>query len=453
MMLNNYVKFINHASVLISNSKVGLLSDPWYFGDAFHKGWSLIHKNEKSDILEMLNEVNYIWISHEHPDHFSVPFFLDPEIKRKINALNIKILFQETTDKRVHNFFKKNKFQIIELLENKTFSLDKNFNIKLYKSHFYDSALIIKVDNVDILNLNDCPLNTVSDLNNFSKKYGSFDVLLTQFSYAAWKGGKDNKKWREEAALEKINAIKKQCEILKIKKLLPFASYIYFSNSLNSYLNDSINTPKIISNALADKDVEVVTMRPLEKQFLDNLKQDYKSENFWRENFNKINNLSLLNYEENITLDSLNDSLEKYNKRIIHKNSKFLIYLLSKIKFLGIFSDLKIFLVDHNRIVNYSIFEKMKYSNDKTLFDIKMHSSSLKFIFDNEFGFDTLTVNGCFESHGNNFSKVAKNFAVGSLNALGIRFSILLLFNFKIIKLFLQQSLRVEKKLKNQFAL
>ena len=82
-----------------------------------------------------------------------------------------------------------------------------------------------------------------------------------------------------------------------------------------------------------------------------------------------------------------------------------------------------------------------------------MHSSSLKFIFDNEFGFDTLTVNGCFESHGNNFSKVAKNFAVGSLNALGIRFSILLLFNFKIIKLFLQQSLRVEKKLKNQFAL
>ena len=149
MMLKNYIKFINHASVLISNGKVGLLSDPWYFGDAFHKGWSLIHKNAKSDILEMLNEVNYIWISHEHPDHFSVPFFLDPEIKRKINALNIKILFQQTIDRRVFNFFKKNNFQVTELLENKTFSLDKRFDIKLYKSHFYDSALIIKVDNVE----------------------------------------------------------------------------------------------------------------------------------------------------------------------------------------------------------------------------------------------------------------------------------------------------------------
>ena len=36
-----------------------------------------------------------------------------------------------------------------------------------------------------------------------------------------------------------------------------------------------------------------------------------------------------------------------------------------------------------------------------------MHSESLSFIFKNEFGFDTLTVNGCFECSPKNFSKVS----------------------------------------------
>ena len=36
--------FINHASILVSHGEIALLSDPWYQGDAFHKGWSLIHE-------------------------------------------------------------------------------------------------------------------------------------------------------------------------------------------------------------------------------------------------------------------------------------------------------------------------------------------------------------------------------------------------------------------------
>ncbi len=452
-MQNNYIKFINHASVLISNNKIGLLSDPWYFGDAFHKGWSLIHENKKSEILEVLEDVNYIWISHEHPDHFSVPFFLDSEIRKKINELNIKILFQETTDKRVVNFFKKNNYHIIELIENKSFTLDKDFEIKLFKSHFYDSGLMININKLNILNLNDCPLNTDSELNNFVKKYGVFDILLTQFSYAAWKGGKDNKKWREEAAKEKINAIIKQCEILKIKKLLPFASYIYFSNSINSYLNDSINTPEIISNSIANKGVDVITLKPLEKQYLTYMKQNSDSKYFWIEKYSNINELPLIEYQDSIQLNSLNHSFEEYKKRIYNLNSKLLIYILSKINFLGIFSELNIFLIDHNKVIKYSISKEIIYLDNNTLFDIKMHSSSLKFIFDNDFGFDTLTVNGCFECNGNSFSKLAKNFSIGSLNTLGIKFNTLLIFNFRVLKLFLEQSIRVGKKLKNQFAL
>ena len=85
------VEFINHASVLISNEEIGLLSDPWYQGDAFHKGWNLLHELSDDEIYKLLKRTSHIWISHEHPDHFSIAFFnkfTDILIKD-----NIQILF------------------------------------------------------------------------------------------------------------------------------------------------------------------------------------------------------------------------------------------------------------------------------------------------------------------------------------------------------------------------
>ena len=89
--LKTKIQFINHASVKISYKNVTLLSDPWYFGDAFHKGWDLIVENTFDEISEVIYGLTHIWISHEHPDHFSVSFFkkFGNIIKRK----EIKILF------------------------------------------------------------------------------------------------------------------------------------------------------------------------------------------------------------------------------------------------------------------------------------------------------------------------------------------------------------------------
>ena len=55
--------------------------------------------------------ISHIWFSHEHPDHFSVGFFL--KFKELIKQKNITILFQHTRDKRVKDFFiKKEKILI-----------------------------------------------------------------------------------------------------------------------------------------------------------------------------------------------------------------------------------------------------------------------------------------------------------------------------------------------------
>ena len=75
---------------------------------------------------------------------------------------------------------------------------------------------------------------------------------------------------------------------------------------------------------------------------------------------------------------------------------------------MNFFQTLKIKLVDHHKIYLYSIFDGLTETFDNTKYDIEMHSESLFFVFKNEFGFDTLTVNGCFESSQKGFSKLAK---------------------------------------------
>ena len=92
--------------------------------------------------------------------------------------------------------------------------------------------------------------------------YGEVDVLLTQFSFAAWKGGKENKKWRTEAADEKLNTMQLQINKFNPKYIIPFASYIYFSNEENFYLNDSSNKPDQILKKIHNNSSKIIIMSP-----------------------------------------------------------------------------------------------------------------------------------------------------------------------------------------------
>ena len=54
--------------------------------------------------------------------------------------------------------------------------------------------------------------------------------MLTQFSYAGWKGGKNNLAWRKLAAKEKIEALKLQSKIFNSKITIPFLTSIKTSH-------------------------------------------------------------------------------------------------------------------------------------------------------------------------------------------------------------------------------
>ena len=125
-------------------------------------------------------------------------------------------------------------------------------------------------------------------------------------------------------------------------------------------------------------------------------------------------------------------------------------FLVSLLPMLNIFKSLKIYLIDIDIIVEFSIFSDLNIIKDSE-YDVAMHSRSLNFIFLNDFGYDTLTANGNFETSREGFAKLTKSLSIGSLNTLGYKFSLGLLFNPSIYLFFFYMLSKVSKNLENPY--
>lgn len=439
------IKFINHASVIISGEDISILTDPWYVGDVFNKGWNLLHETSNEDVESFLKNVTHIWISHEHPDHFSIPFF--KQFSNIIKNNSIKIIFQKTKDKRVCKFLTMQGLEVQELEFNQKVNLSKDYSVKCIKDGFYDSALLIENYGEKILNLNDCEITTRERADEVYSITGKVDVLLTQFSYAAWKGGKKNKKWRNQAALEKIKTMNLQIKKFQPEFVIPFASNMFFSNKENFYLNDSINRLDKLKEKLKENASKLIIMSPNDifggsHQLLN----EKKALKFWGNKYDSID-LKKLNKYSIIDLKVLKYNFNLYCERILKNNNMLLIKIFRIVSPISVFKPVTIMLTDLNLCI------KLDYVNKnfiKTLDPamLSMRSESLDFIFKNSFGFDTLTVNGCFEEEQKGgFVQASKSLSIENLNNLGFKFQLKTLFNISIIKLFITRLYRISGKL------
>jgi hypothetical protein len=302
---------------------------------------------------------------------------------------------------------------------------------------------------VRFLNLNDCEIKTSDRCDEIFKITGKCDVLISQFSYAAWKGGKENISWRKKAAQEKLDTLELQVKKFNPTYLIPFASFVSFSNERNFYLNDSVNTPMdVVQRFELTDDVKTIVMQPFD--ILDfNVDIDIDNKNalgFWSENYL---NLEPKNKFEKKEIHELNEIFMKYKERIFNNNSKILIKIARLFSPIPVFNPLNIYLDDIKSCIKLDIFSKeLELSHNPP--DIEMSSESLYFIMQNTFGFDTLTVNGCFEERKNNgFSKMAKSLAIENLNNIGIKFNFYIILNFRLVYLFLNRLKATSKKISN----
>ena len=284
--MKNFIRFLNHSCIQIEGIDTKILCDPWFEGAAFSNGWSLLHDNSHN-----INDLkfDYIWISHEHPDHFSIP---------TINKLkgSKKFLYQKTNNKKVKSFLEKKGHEVIEL-PNKIPTKVGDLLLTSVVCDGHDSSLIVKFQNGRVvININDARV----DLNDHIEKdiipllkSDKVDLLMFQFSYANWAGnpGDFDIAKHQQYLVDKKNeyAISK----LSPKMIMPFASFVYYSHEENFYWNENnwLNHVYAKYNSLNFKLLFPKPNQTIMINEIDNKdfsKENLKSLDFWQNLQNKI---------------------------------------------------------------------------------------------------------------------------------------------------------------------
>jgi len=425
------IEFVNHSGFIIEHKGCRVMCDPWLSGNVFLNGWQLLSPS-KFGYADFKN-INYIWFSHEHPDHFNPPDLnrIDPEIRK-----NITVLFQHTIDKRVLNYCRKAGFrEIIELVPGKWMNLGNDLNILCEHFKEGDSWIAFRTNETTVLNTNDCGIRNRSEIIPLQKKIGKVDVLMTQFSYAYWAGNPNQVQLRKKIAAEKLEGMKFQCDHFKPGVVIPMASYIWFCHEENFYLNDSINTPRKVFDFLkANTSAKPVvlyngeTYTPGEQhdslhsieQYEKDMLADIKRENTKK---NEAVELSLVSEEAARFLAKMKEGSSSLLKRLL--------------------KPVTLYLTDHNSAFLLSLekgFLPVETTREKA--DISLSSECLVFCFRYPYGSDTLQISGRFtKPEGGQFENFHNMFRIEQLKSRGIQVDLKFLAGVLLRKILIKTGL------------
>jgi hypothetical protein len=254
------ITFVNHASIILSEGRVSLMTDPWLEGTAFDDGWGLLSQTQMS--YADFADITHIWFSHEHPDHFSPPTLkkIAPTHRR-----NISVLFQQTEDGRLAEYCRSQGFrEVIELPARTVLELGPGFDFSCSAwESFDDSWSYVRTPTARVLNLNDCTVNTQADMQKIRDAVGPIDVLFTQFSISAWDGNASELDRRRKGAEAMLERTIEQANFFGAKYVVPFASFIWFCHEENQYMNEAmLPISEVYERLRAGTQAEVIMMYP-----------------------------------------------------------------------------------------------------------------------------------------------------------------------------------------------
>ena len=403
------IKFINHACFIVENDGKKIMCDPWFDGSIFDDGWSLMYEN--SSVRE--HEYDYVWISHEHPDHFRPNMFCEDKIANNKTI----ILQQRPNDRKLHDWFTKKNYKVVEVPQSKEINIENCFILGGDLNYDFDSWVYFKFGDKTVLNLNDCiSFKNEQDIHDIKKALGHVDVLLTQFSFANWTGNKNDSETPEKAKHIVLTDLKKIFEIIKPDCIIPFASFVCFSHEENSYLNqNSISVKDFVEYFPEEK---VVVMKPEDEWDLSEAwEHNNKNIKFWQNCASSVNKNSLTKTK---TCDfvTLKKSFNKM-KKVLQENNDMVLFKERAFSL----KPTDIYLTDLKLSVEYDIltdFKKTRTAKDGC--DVIMSSESLYNVMKTAWGFGTLMINGRFQANYDTFSNFVFQTRLFYMNNIGKRF-------------------------------
>jgi UDP-MurNAc hydroxylase len=174
------VTFLGHAGMFVETEGGTVLCDPW-FTPAYFGSWFPFPRNDGLDPAA-LGDVDYLYVSHLHRDHFD-PLWIARNVNKRARVLlpefGVDLLAQELGHLGFHDIVRTKHGQRIELdgLAVTVLAMTSPADGPLG-----DSALVLDDGTARVLNQNDARPGDLDEL----RALGPFDAQLLQYSGAIW---------------------------------------------------------------------------------------------------------------------------------------------------------------------------------------------------------------------------------------------------------------------------
>lgn len=403
------VQFINHSSLIIDTGYEKILCDPWYLGSAFANGWRLLLDNE-TDINAL--EFDKLWISHEHPDHFSIPTLKSLEKKKPV-------YYQETSDKKVKKYLEMQGHVVTEMPNNHSMNVN-NIDITCIVTEGYDSCILVDNGEFKFLNVNDSQLDKEEEIKKIVK-HTPIDLISIQFHYANWAGNEGDNDIPEFKRKNAVSRIRKICEVCGTNDVILFASFIYYAHEENFYWNKPFSHIDKTLEELQNSGINAILMIPGQELEI-NKDESYKSAsiqnkdaiNFWKDKYNQI---KITEFSTQYEISSIKELYLAFLNKIKAKNN---VDKFSK-SFLKDFR-LKIFINDLKLELSLGLFKECfetKETHKMHDADVSLSSEALAMLFQNDFSLGSITISSRIQFNYRNAYKFYFFFLIPYRNNIG----------------------------------
>jgi len=265
------VTYLGHAALMAEVGGKRLLMDPWLEDPAYMASWW--HFPPLALKLKDLGALDYVWCSHDHPDHF------DPKTLLQLPKDTCFLVPQFTSKTLERRYAELGFTNLVPLTFGETVELEGGLRVTNYRTDLVweDSSLVVEGDGTSLFNMNDCKLSEAA-MREIGERH-EFDIAFLPFSGAiqfptCYEMSETRK--RELCATRRqghLDAIVERAKALGTKRVVPFAGNFCLPAPDQAWMNEinNINTPDEAVAALEAgcPDVEPVQMNPGDRWSVD----------------------------------------------------------------------------------------------------------------------------------------------------------------------------------------
>jgi len=391
---NISIDYMSHACLIFKSDNFSFATDPWLDGFAFASGWWLKH-NPPKDWIERLNAVDFVYISHNHPDHLNeftlskirkdMEFIIPNFESKSVEKILLRLGFNNLTICSFDSYYQfKDSDLFFSILKSGDFRDDSGFYFT-----FGDFSFFSTVDSND-LNFGRFPENITIYASSFAGGASGYPLCFDNID-------EFNK---GEILIRNTNAVK-AIVFNNIKKLnpsyfLPYAGFFKESAQRDKYIfqNNNKNSIDDFENLLKRKDTQCLNILKndsynffgseiVSSQMIDRESTSINPETFMQKVFSDFNIDS--DYIQNFFINSnFQDNLTVF-------------FELTNDNFDGI---LNFFIVDFSSTVPVITFEEFNWEKIKSEYNsleirklrIKVRKNSFDWVLKNHLPFEELSI-------------------------------------------------------------